>query len=152
MGFRQGVVNDFETPIPAGTLYVGCMWGHGVRLDTRTGRSGTCSLRVSGAEAQPIHGGTALHVETRRRYRLSGWVRTRGVTGGAFLRLNQVFWNWHDVRDSQQSEILTGDNDWTRLEIEFKPVAGDPFAVPGLVVEGRGTAWFDDLALQEISR
>ena len=152
MGFRQGVVNDFEAPIPAGTLYVGCMWGHGVGLDTRTGHSGTCSLRVSGAAAQPIHGGTALHVETSRRYRLSAWVRTRGVTGGAFLRLNQVFWNWTDVRASKKSETLIGDNDWTRLEIEFKPVAGDPFAVPGLVVEGKGTAWFDDLALQEISR
>ncbi|MBM4142839.1 MAG: hypothetical protein FJ225_04485 [Lentisphaerae bacterium] len=153
MGFRQHVVNDFETPIPAGTLYNGSMWGHAARLETGLGRSGSRSLRVDGGqEAQPVHGGTAVYLETGKRYRLSAWVRTRGVTGGAYLRANQVFWSWEDVRASLRSKGLTGDNDWTRLEIEFTPIAGDPFAAPGLVVEGRGTAWFDDVELVEVPR
>ena len=62
------------------------------------------------------------------------------------------FWDWNDIRASHRSKALTGSNDWTRLEVEFNPVAGDPFAVPGLVVEGRGAAWFDDLELVEIPR
>jgi hypothetical protein len=36
------------------------------------------------------------------------------------------------------------------LEIVFEPAKGEPFAVPGLVVEGRGTAWFDDIELTEV--
>jgi len=154
MGFRQGIVNDFETLIPAGTLYNGCMWGHSAKYDGTTGHSGTHSLRLNGGEtAQPMHGGTPIFVETAKRYRLSAWVRTRGVTGkGAFLRVNEVFWGGNDVRATHYSKSLTGDNDWTQLQIEFKPIAGDPFAMPGLVVDGSGAAWFDDIELVEIPR
>jgi len=154
MGFRQGHVNDFEEPVAAGTLYNGALWGYAGQWDTAVGRSGSCSLRVSGgSEAQPVHGGTAIYGETGKRYRLRAWVRTRGVTGGgAYLRVNEVFCRWDDVRASHRSGALTGDNDWTRLDVEFKPVAGDPFIVPGLVVEGKGTAWFDDVELVEAPR
>ncbi len=154
VGFRLGIVNDFETFISAGMLYNGCLWDHGARYDSTTGHSGTHSLRLDGGEtAQPIHGGPAIVVETAKRYRLSAWVRTRGVTGkGACLRVNEVFWNWNDLRASHYSTSLTGENDWTRLQVEFEPVAGDPFAVPGLVVDGGGIAWFDDIELVEIPR
>jgi hypothetical protein len=149
VGFRQDVVNDFETPIPAGTLYNGSMWGHSGHWDGSVGHSGSSSLRVRGGQkAKPVYGGTALYVETGKRYRLSAWVRTRGVRGeGAYLGIDQVFWNWEDIRASSRSRALTGDGDWTLLELEFKPVRGDPFAVPILAVDGAGTAWFDDVEL-----
>jgi len=148
MGFRQGVVNDFETTVPAGTLFNGCIWGHSAKHDGMIGRSGTHSLRLHGNEtAQPVHGGPLLHVEAGRRYRLSVWARTRGVTGkGAYLRLRKQ----EDAPDARQSRRLTGDTDWTRLEIVFTPAPGEPFAVPGLVVEGPGKAWFDDMELTEL--
>jgi len=148
----RGVENDFETPVPAGTLYNGALWSRGFQLDTRVAHSGSRSLRVRGPdEAEPIHGGTAIYVETAKRYRLSAWVRTRGVTGvGAYLRVREVFYNWRDEYATHRSKALTGDNDWTRIELEFQPGPGDPFGVPGLVVEGRGTAWFDDLEMVEI--
>lgn len=154
MGFRQGVVNDFESPILSGTLYNGAMWYRGLQVDTRVAHSGSRSVRVNGRDAvEPVYGGTAIYVETEKRYRLSAWVRTRGVTGaGAYLRVKEVFWNWDDVRGEHRSKALTGDNEWTRLELEFQPGAGDPFGVPGLVVDGRGTAWFDDLEMVEISK
>jgi hypothetical protein len=66
--------------------------------------------------------------------------------------VNEVFWNWNDLRASHYSTSLTGENDWTRLQVEFEPVKGDPFAVPGLVVDGGGIAWFDDIELVEIPR
>jgi hypothetical protein len=72
VGFRQDVVNDFETPIPAGTLYNGSMWGHSGHWDGSVGHSGSSSLRVRGGQkAKPVYGGTALYVETGKRYRLS---------------------------------------------------------------------------------
>jgi hypothetical protein len=152
MGFLQGVVNDFETPIPEGALYNGCAWNSAARLDTRVGYSGSRSLRVCGGQiAEPIDAGTAVFLESGKRYRFSAWVRTRGVTGkGAYLRLKEVFWHWEDVRAMHQSKRLRGDKDWTRLEFTFEPVPNDPIAVPGLVVDGPGTAWFDDVELVEI--
>ena len=150
MGFRQGIVNDFETLVPAGTLFNGCIWGHSAKYDNTIGHSGTHSLRLNGGEsARPVHGGPLLHVEAGKRYRLSAWVRTRGVTGkGAYLRVQKK----EDAPAALQSQRLTGDNDWTRLEIEFVPEAGEPFAVPGLVVDGGGTAWFDDIELVEVQQ
>jgi hypothetical protein len=153
IGFRQGVVNDFETVIPAGTLYNGAIWGGAMQWDNRVGHSGTNSLRVSGpGEAMPVYGGTAIYVGTGKRYRLSAWVRTRGAEGeGASLGVKECFWAWEDVRATHRSQALKGDNDWTRLELEFTPAsAGDPFGVPVLVVAGRGTAWFDDVEMVEI--
>ena len=148
MGFRQNVVNDFETLVPAGTLYNGCIWGHSAKYDRTIGHSGTHSLRLNGGEfAGPVHGGPLLHVEGGKRYRLSAWVRTRGVTGkGAYLRVKPR----QDAVGERRSESLAGDTDWTRLAIEFKPARTDPFVVPGLVVEGAGTAWFDDIELKEL--
>ena len=52
-----------------------------------------------------------------------------------------------------QSRSLTGDTDWTWLEIQFEPPPGRSFALIGLAVDGRkGTAWFDDIELVEIPR
>jgi hypothetical protein len=150
MGFRQGIVNDFETLVPAGVLFNGCIWGHSAKYDSTTGHSGTHSLRLNGGEtARPVHGGPMLHVTASKRYRLSAWVRTRGVTGpGACLRLQKQ----PDSPDARQSKSLTGDNDWTPLEIVFEPKQSEPFAVPGLAVEGKGTAWFDDIELVEVQQ
>jgi len=150
MGFRQGIINDFEALVPAGTLFNGCIWGHSAKYDSTIGHSGTHSLRLHGGEtARPIHGGPLLHVTAGKRYRLSAWVRTRGVTGkGASLRLQKKL----DSIDARYSKRLTGDTDWTRLVIEFKPSKGEPFAVPGLVIEGGGMAWFDDIELAEVQR
>jgi len=145
MGFRQGIVNDFETLIPAGTLYNGCMWGHAAQRETKLGHSGTHSLRLRGGnEAGPVHGGPVIFVEAGKRYRLSAWVRTRGVGGkGAYLQIDKKL----------QSRSLTGDTDWTWLEIQFEPPPGRSFALIGLAVDGpKGTAWFDDIELVEIPR
>jgi hypothetical protein len=148
MGFRQNIVNDFESLVPSGTLFNGCIWGHSAKYDGTVGRSGTHSLRLHGNEhAGPVHGGPMLHVEAGRRYRFTAWVRTRGVTGkGAYLRVKPR----EDAVEEKRSKCLNGDRDWTRLEIVFKPENGQSFAVLGLAVDGPGMAWFDDLELTEL--
>ncbi|MBM4142838.1 MAG: hypothetical protein FJ225_04480 [Lentisphaerae bacterium] len=148
MGFRQNIVNDFETLVPAGTLFNGCIWGHSAKHDATVGRSGGHSLRLNGGEhAGPVHGGPLLHVEEGKRYRFGAWVRTRGVTGGGvYLRIKPR----ENAADARQSGRLKGDNDWTRMEIVFTPARGQRFAIPGLVVDGPGTAWFDDIELAEL--
>ena len=70
----------------------------------------------------------------------------------AFLQVDDVFFNWQDVKASRKTKRLTGDHDWTRLEVEFTPSPRDPFLLIKLCVEGTGTAWFDDLELMEVAR
>jgi len=151
IGFRQGTVNDFEAPVPAGTLYNGCLWEKCARLDKKIGHSGTHSLRLQGrVTARPILGGVPLMVDKGKRYRFAAWVRTRGATGkGVFIHVNEVIWSWDDIHASHRSKSLKGDNEWTRLEVEFEPKAWSSIAVPCLVVDGEGTAWFDDVELVE---
>jgi len=147
LGFRQGVVNDCETLVPDGVPYNGCIWKYGASYDGTIGHSGTHSIRVGGGGlAQPAHGGPLIHVDHGKRYRFSAWVRTRGVAGkGACLQVKPRV----DVETAVSSPSLTGDQDWTLLAVDYTPVEGESFAVPGLVVDGKGTAWFDDLLFAE---
>ncbi|MDP6631498.1 MAG: hypothetical protein QGH42_03875 [Kiritimatiellia bacterium] len=154
IGFLQGVVNDCETLVPPGTLYNGCLWTKTAQLARRMGHSGKQSIRVKGGQtAEPILGGAPIGLERGRRYRFAAWVRTRGATGkGVRLRLDEVVWSWNDCRATYFSKALKGNNDWTRLEVEFAVRTFDPIAKPGLVVEGEGTAWFDDIELVEVGK
>ena len=103
--------------------------------------------------ALPIGGGPAIYGESSKRYRLAAWVKTEGLyDGGAFLQVDDVFFNWQDVKASRKTKRLTGDHDWTRLEVEFTPSPRDPFLLIKLCVQGTGTAWFDDLELMEVVR
>jgi hypothetical protein len=103
--------------------------------------------------ASPIGGGPPIYGESAKRYRLAAWVKTRGLEdGGAWLQVDDVFFNWQDVQATRRTEKLTGDHDWTRLEVEFTPSPRDPFLLIKLCVEGTGTAWFDDLELMEVAR
>jgi len=153
MGFLQNVVNDFETGVPFGQVYNGPTWRHANTTDA-CAHSGKKSLELAGTAhtvnaVSPIGAGTAIYGETKKRYRLSGWVKTRGPAN-AWLQIDDVIFNWEDVKASHRTEKLAGDKDWTRLDAEFTPAPNDPFLLVKLCVEGSGTAWFDDLELVEI--
>jgi hypothetical protein len=158
-GFVQGVVNDYESDnIPPGTLSVGCIWrgGAGGVPDKMVAHSGSVSIRMQGKTSRmSMGGGPPIYLETRNRYRLSVWAKTKGVRGKGFsMRLDEIFWSENDIKASHESKPLTGDQDWTKLEVVFDPVPGDPLAVLYIRLddEGKGTAWFDDLELMEVAR
>ena len=157
-GFLQNQVNDFETPVPYGQVYNGPIWQH-IGTTDEYAHSGKRSIKLNGQgpgkvkSASPIGGGPAVYGESNKRYRLAGWVKTQGLKdGGAYLEIDDVFWNWKDVRDTRRTKKLTGDQDWTRLEVEFTPSKNDPLFLIKLCVEGTGAAWFDDLELMEVKK
>ena len=83
-------------------------------------------------------------------YELSGWIKTRHVTGkGATLF---VFANdGRSTATSVCSERVTGTKDWTRLS--FRPgniYAGTYQIRIGLELDGAGTAWFNDVELRQV--
>ena len=158
-GFLQNKVNDFETSVPRGKLYNGPIWQPGINATEGPAHSGKKSIALSGLgpgklkSASPIGGGPAIYGESSKRYRLAAWVKTQGLQdGGAYLQVDDVFFNWEDVKATRRTEKLTGDHDWTRLEVDFTPSPKDPFLLIRLCVEGTGAAWFDDLELVEVAR
>lgn len=157
-GFLQNKVNDFETFVPHGKLYNGPIWQH-INATGGPAHSGKRSIAVGGPgpgkvkAASPIGGGPAVYGESSKRYRLAAWVKTQGLAdGGAYLQVDDVFFNWQDVKATRRTKKLAGDRDWTRLEVDFTPSPRDPFLLIKLCVEGTGRAWFDDLELVEVAR
>lgn len=157
-GFLQNKVNDFETFVPHGQVYNGPIWQH-INASEGPAHSGKRSIAVGGPgpgrvkAASPIGGGPPIYGESSKRYRLAAWVKTQGLKdGGAYLQVDDVFFNWQDVQATRKTKKLAGDHDWTRLEVEFTPSPRDPFLLIKLCVEGTGTAWFDDLELVEVAR
>jgi hypothetical protein len=157
-GFLQNKVNDFEASVPHGQMYNGPIWQH-INATEGSAHSGKRSIAVRGPgpgrvkAASPIGGGPPIYGESAKRYRLAAWVKTQGLDdGGAYLQVDDVFFNWQDAEATRKTKKLTGDHNWTRLEAEFTPSPRDPFLLIKLCVEGTGTAWFDDLELVEVKR
>jgi hypothetical protein len=155
-GFLQNRINDFETCVPYGKVYNGPIWQH-ISASEGPAHSGKKSIAVGGRGpgkvncASPIGGGPPIYVESNKRYRLAAWVKTKGLEdGGAYLQADDIFYNWDDIKATRKTEKLSGDRDWTRLQVEFTPSPRDPLLNIKLCVEGTGTAWFDDLELIEV--
>jgi hypothetical protein len=83
-------------------------------------------------------------------YELSGWVKTKAVTGkGATL----FVWtnDGKNATTSTCSQRLTGTQDWTRLSFRPNNIRASTYHVRiGLELDGPGTAWFDDIELRRI--
>jgi hypothetical protein len=157
-GFLQNKVNDFETFVPYGKMYNGPIWQH-INATEGPAHSGKKSIALRGPgpgkvkAASPIGGGPPIYGESSKRYRLAAWVKTQGLKdGGAYLQADDVFFNWEDAKATRRTEKLSGDHEWTRLQVDFTPSPNDPLLLIKLCVEGTGAAWFDDLELVEVAR
>jgi hypothetical protein len=118
--------------------------GHSDRRSIRLQAVGPverCELPVAGA---------VCSVRPQHRYRLSGWIKTRGVARFARLELHAYEYNLANVTASWQSPSVAGSRGWTRVSVEME--SGDAvYVLPKLVLYGPGTAWFDDVSLERIS-
>ena len=89
-----------------------------------------------------------------KRIKLTGYMKTRGVTGwaGFFLRVDDnaskereplAFDNMHD-------RPVKGITDWTPYSIELNvPMNGSKITF-GALLHGAGIVWFDDVTIEEI--
>jgi putative heme-binding domain-containing protein len=115
------------------------------------GHTGSRSVRVSSQQGADASWSTTVAVEPHQEYKLSAWVKTenlRRVNGAGLGALLNI----HELQDAEKgaTKPLTGDNDWTRLELSFN--SGDMSEVTVNCLFGgwghaRGVAWFDDVEL-----
>ena len=107
-------------------------------------------MKISSEQGGDVSWTAQAQVKPRTDYRLTAWIKTESVskTGGA----HGAMLNVHEMQDPVRggTKALTGDNDWTPVELNFNSGQMTQVTINCLFGGwGRvtGTAWFDDVEL-----
>lgn len=156
--FHMDRVNSFEKEIDVWKatecppLLLRAFKDSGMAWDESVGHTGTHSIRLQATgltQRRELFPDAVCCVLPHRRYRLTGWIRTRGVQGFARIDLAAIQYTQHNVIDFGRSIHLSGDRKWTRVTAELD-TQEEAYVIPKMVLYGPGTAWFDDLQLELI--
>lgn len=123
-----------------------------VASDCDMKREGRCALRVAGGEGapsgeyQPLGQALPAGAAAGHHVVLSGWIRTQDMQGGwAGLWARADIDGKMVVLENMNREGPRGTTPWKRFEVRL-PVASNATVVAlGVLVTGKGTAWFDDV-------
>ena len=110
------------------------------------GRTAGC-VEVSSSNGADASWSIDAPVRPDSYYKLSGWVKTEGVTGamGALLNVHQVA--------GATTKAVTGDSGWTQVETVFRTGARTSVQINCLFGgwgQSRGRAFYDDVVLERI--
>jgi erythromycin esterase len=140
---RPGMLKYWSVIGPAGNLL----------RDDSVSYSGDHSLRIQRSSSDGF-GGTMLsfplHVARGRTIRYSGMIRTEGVEEGYAGLLWRVDGPAQGplAFDNMADRGVTGTTQWERYTIELEVPEAAEGIFFGVLFNGRGTAWFDDLAIE----
>ncbi len=156
---RHGCVNTFEAmppldqTVPGNVLFVSLNPEHDIWWADDCGHSGNRSIRLRSRDPQGSTGtrgnGPTPHLDANTRYRISGWIKCEGVTGGARIRFDEICFYPRDKAAAHLAGPLSGTCDWTYVECVFTTLPSTQFGWYYLDLEGAGQAWFDDVKLEE---
>lgn len=159
LAFHMGRENDFEQPVdpwapedcPVYALPL-TSDGPAVWADDAA-HSGKRSIRLTNTivnqrnEIFPC--GAVCNVKPHTRYRLSGWIKTKGVERFARLELASYEYTYVNIIDLAVSGGVSGTRDWTPVEAVLDS-GEEEYLMPIMRLYGPGVAWFDDLMLEEL--
>jgi hypothetical protein len=123
-------------------------------LDNKTKRSGKSSLKIQGG---PGAGWDSVGVAVQNpgvtlkpgyTYKLSAWIKTKGVEDSAFVRIKANYQSGEAVYFG--TEGAYGTEDWKLVEVTFSPREENKVEYLGAQLVGKGTAWIDDIKLELI--
>ncbi len=121
--------------------------GKGWGVDQLIKHSGSFSYRATANFASA----TQTVALKKGVYKLSGWIRTQGISTGTTRGVRLQFDRRPAVGEWKQTDLIGGTRDWTLFEVENLVVTED--AVVTIRLENfnntAGTVWFDDLKLEE---
>ncbi len=111
------------------------------------GRTGSRSVTIFSEKGADLSWGQQVRVKPFSKYRLSGWIRTEGLTPttgkGALFNLHAMA--------GCETPVVTGTTDWTRVEMLFDTAENDMVHVNCLYGGwgfATGRAWYDDVRLE----
>jgi erythromycin esterase len=137
------------SPVPTGWEFYGPDFQFA--LDTSTAVDGAQSLRIKSLTGETTQFGEAYEFLTAEpaignTFHLSGYIRTQAVNGNASL--------WANVYDAQSkflaggnSPLVAGTQGWQRYDLYMSVPAGAVGLNFGVMLNGTGTAWFDNLSI-----
>lgn len=119
-----------------------------VKTDSEEKRTGAQAIYLENTSPDDNFLTQDIPVKPKTRYRLTGYIKTRDVTGqggGATLALAGGF---------EKSEVIEGTKSWTKVTLEFESGPHEQITLGArLGHHGRlskGKAWFDDITLVEL--
>ena len=110
--------------------------------------SGKSSVKIRSGNGHDTSVYTPVNLKSGTKYALSAWIKTEGVNGGHGALLNI-----HELQHEAKTKALQKTTDWQKVEIVFDNTQAGPLTVNCLFGgwgQAKGTAWFDDLSLQEV--
>jgi RNA polymerase sigma factor (sigma-70 family) len=85
-----------------------------------------------------------------KRVRLSAWLKTKGVAGGAGLWMRVDGADKTLTFDNMKDRSVKGDNDWARYEVVLDVPEAAKHITFGMLVWGKGQTWVDDFKLETV--
>ncbi len=125
-----------------------------IEADSRIVHEGKQSLRISATEPSDTALGQELKLRAGHWYRFRGWVRTQGLVS----QTASVCGTFQIQMPGGTGIIASGpnhqgDTDWTEVALDFEAPPGGQTRIAVFLTgfgKGTGTAWFDDLKLEEV--
>jgi hypothetical protein len=86
------------------------------------------------------------------RVRMSAWVKSDGVSRGAglWMRVDGAYFKEPLAFDNMHSRRIRGTQDWTRYEIVLDVPPEASRLAYGILLEGEGAVWLDDLSFEPV--
>ena len=130
---------------------------YAVGVDRRVAHTGHASGFVRSARSHPEGDGALMQLvdagdHRGRRVRLSAWVRTKKVRkwAGVWMRVDGPERGQVLAFDDMSARPIAGTTDWTRHDVVLDVAPGATTIAFGLLLEGPGRAWIDDVALEDV--
>jgi putative membrane-bound dehydrogenase-like protein len=124
--------------------------GRGQFALAEIGHSGSRSAKISSEQGGDVSWAAQVPVKPRTDYKLTGWIKTEKLQKLGNAR--GALFNIHELQDPVRgaTKPLTGDNDWTQVELNFNSGQMREITINCLFGgwgRATGAAWFDDLQL-----
>ncbi|WP_053376444.1 polysaccharide lyase family 8 super-sandwich domain-containing protein [Paenibacillus sp. FJAT-27812] len=121
-------------------------------VDSSVYREGSKSVRIDAPTSSRGSIGATVQVTPGKSYKLSVWMKTANVVSenGVFVRTQYLTSTGSKVSDGPKTVVLKGTEDWTKHEaVMTVPATASKLKIEPFLETGTGTAWFDDLRLEE---
>ena len=116
--------------------------------DATTSHSGASSIRIDSTNTNDAWFSQDVVVEPNTIYRLTGWIKTENVSGGAGANLSYIG-TW------SHTEGIFGSTPWTRVNLFINSGSSTLITIGARLGywagTSTGTAWFDDLRLTRVN-
>jgi len=120
-------------------------------LDGKVKTAGRFAVKISSSGGNEL-GSSGLTFRIPNQFKgeemeLSGWIKTENVTGGfagLMIRVDPSI-----AFDNMEEQAVSGTREWKhyRVKVKLKPESTEAIYI-GIMLIGKGTAWFDDLHIK----